>query len=320
VLNDDFVDRLGAELLRDDEVFNSALVSFGSFGIIAAVAIETEAIYHLDFRPVEEVPYSAIKDDMAGLAALTKDDSAGPHHYEFVFDPYNKRQVALRALANKVPFDHDRPSPTPVWIVRERSGYALGDRSLRMLLDVPLVPAKWKTALQYRLYRKRAILGDVRATPGQLFTATISYFEGFTESALAVSIDDVPKMLDVAGRVIPDMGVAAMSQVRIVHPTEATLGFTSHSPKSVVFEFGLSSNRKSFAHFESTMTAALDGAGVRYTFHWSKNSGLDATEVRQMYGEDRVNRWRAARDRVFNHDDALKRVFTNRHLERAGLA
>lgn len=320
VMNDQFVENIGAKLLRDDDVFNAALVSFGSFGIITAVAIETEELYHLDFQPVKEVKHASINQTMHELAQLDKNDPAGPYHYEFIFNPYDKDKTALEAVANKEEFDHDRPSPQkPVWIVRDPDGFAAGDRALRILLDLPIVRAKWKASIQYGLYRKRAILGGIRATPGQLFTATISYFEGFTESAIAVSINDVPKMLEIASKVVQSLKIPAISQVRVVHPTEALLGFTSHSPKTVIFEFGLATGKK-FARFERSLTAELKAAGVNYTFHWSKNSGLDSEAVLHMYGADRIARWRAARDRVFNSDDSLKKMFENRHLVRAGLA
>jgi FAD/FMN-containing dehydrogenase len=321
VMNEQFVEKIGATLLRDDDVFNAALVSFGSFGIITAVAIETEPIYHLDFSPVREVDRPTINRTMLDLAKLAKDDDDGPHHFEFIFNPYDNDKMALQAMANKVPFDVDRPSPQrPVWIVRDTEGYSLGDRASRVLLEVPLVKARWKAAIQYKLYRERAILGSIRATPGQLFTATISYFEGFTESALAVSIDDVPQMLEVCSAVIRRLNVSAISQVRVVHPTEALLGFTNHSPKSVVFEFGLAHDKKASARFERVLSEALRSAGVGYTFHWSKNAGLDGEALRHMYGEDRIARWRAARDRVFANDSSLKRLFDNPSVVRAGLS
>ena len=41
VFNEDFAAKIGAKLIRDDEIFNAAVVSFGTFGIIAAMAMET---------------------------------------------------------------------------------------------------------------------------------------------------------------------------------------------------------------------------------------------------------------------------------------
>src|SRR5262249_2221653 len=48
VLRDDIVAGVGAQLIRNDTIFNSALVSFGSFGIIYGIVIETEPLYLLE--------------------------------------------------------------------------------------------------------------------------------------------------------------------------------------------------------------------------------------------------------------------------------
>jgi hypothetical protein len=158
----------------------------------------------------------------------------------------------------------------------------------------------------------------VRGTPGQVFTATILYMEGYTESALGVSINDAATMLDVSCDVVRRLDQPAISQVRLVHPSQALLGFTSLGPKTAVFEFGLVNDDR-FPQFERALTDGLKAANVPYTFHWSKNSGLDRDAVLHMYGADRVARWRAARDRVFHGDATLRRVFDSPHLERAGL-
>jgi FAD/FMN-containing dehydrogenase len=316
VLNPDFAADLDAELIRADDVLDAAIVSFGAFGLITAVAIETEPIYQLLFRPVHDIRHDALKRK---LDDFDFDDPPGLHHYEFIFDPYGKSEQAMEAVATKVPFEAGHPAPTPVWIVRSDRGFAPGDRASRKLFRLPLLTPGRKTAIQFRQYRERCILGDVRATPGQLFTATISYFEGFTESALGVSIADAARMMEISTAVIRDMKLPSMSQVRVVHPTRALLGFTHLGPKTVVFEYGLTKDAK-YRAFEDTLTRELDAAGVRYTFHWSKNSGLDPQRVQHMYGADRVARWRDARRRVFGGDAGLMRVFDNAHLIRTGLA
>jgi hypothetical protein len=206
-----------------------------------------------------------------------------------------------------------------VWIVRDKNGFSLGTDTAKILLQTPLLSSKQKTALQFKLYRERAILDGVRGTPGQVFTATIFYLEGYTESALGVSIDDAPKMLDVSCDVVRRLDQPAIAQVRLVHPSQALLGFTYRGPKTAVFEFGLVNDER-FPQFERALTDALKAANVPYTFHWSKNSGLDREAVLHMYGADRVARWRAARDRVFQGDATLRRVFDSPHLEHAGLA
>ena len=55
VVNDAFVEQLGARLVRDDDIFHAAVVSFGTFGIIVAMAIETAPIYQLQFAPITDM-------------------------------------------------------------------------------------------------------------------------------------------------------------------------------------------------------------------------------------------------------------------------
>jgi FAD/FMN-containing dehydrogenase len=316
VLNDAFVEELDARLIRDDEVLDAAIVSFGAFGIITAVAIETEPLYQLQFPPVRDIAHDALKRK---LDTLRTDDPPGLHHYEFIFDPYSRSQQAMETHAVKVPYEPGHPVPAPVWIVRNDRGFAPGDRVSRRLFSLPLLTAGRKTAAQFAQYRERCILGDVRATPGQLFTATISYFEGFTESAFGVSLDHAAQMIDISTDVVRRMKLPAMSQVRVVKPTRALLGFTHLAPRTAIFEFGLVKDSK-YRVFEDSMISALSAANVPFTLHWSKNSGIDPHRLMHMYGASRIQRWRQARNRVFDGDAALMRVFDNAHVARAGLA
>ncbi|MEO6597095.1 MAG: hypothetical protein ABIP94_20310 [Planctomycetota bacterium] len=201
--------------------------------------------------------------------------------------------------------------------MRSGDGLAPGDELGGSLFSLPVAPSKL-TKLQFEQYKKLAIIGDVRATPGQLFTATITYLEGYTESAIGVSIDDAGKMIAVGSEVIRACRVPSIAQVRIVHPTRALLGFTHLAPKTAVFEFALPDDSR-YAEFESKLAEALTANGVRYAFHWSKNSGIDPARLAAMYDGDRIARWLAARRRVFDDDVARMRVFDNAHVLRAGL-
>jgi len=104
-----------------------------------------------------------------------------------------------------------------------------------------------------------------------------------------------------------------------VHPSRALLGFTYHEPKTAVFEFGLA-NDSNFAAFEKNLTDRLSQSRVAYTFHWSKNSGIDPQRLLAMYGSERIAKWKAARQKVLGGDAALLKIFENAHLVRAGLA
>lgn len=297
-------------------MFNAAVVSFGAFGVIATVAIETDPIYELEFPPIRRIAHDVLKHK---LDHFVFDQPKDLYHYEFVFDPYSKNEMAMETLATRVSFEPGHATPRPVWIVRSDKGFALGDKAATVFFGLPVMTPSQKTAFQFDQYRKRCLLGNIRGTPGQLFTATITYFEGYTESAIGVSINDAAKMIEISTEVIRQMQLPAMSQVRVVHPSQALLGFTCLEPKTAIFEFGLA-NDGTFALFEQNLTSALAAAGVAYTFHWSKNSGIDAPRLHAMYGTTRVSKWREARKRVFQNDTALMRLFENAHLVRAGLA
>ena len=315
VLNDQFVADLSADVIRDDDVFEAAQVSFGSFGIIAAVAVETDPIYHLKFPPAGRVTQVELGKTLGRLARVKNSDTTAPYHYEFVFNPYN-RKVILEAAATRVAFGGDLPTPKPRWQVGG-NGLAPGDHLPAAALRWLPFPKKI-TKFQFDWYLKNALLEKVTGTPGQLFSATLSHFEGTVESAFAVSISDANNVVDISSDMVEKLRIPSISQVRIVHPTGSMLGFTRHKQKTAVFEFAMA-NDSDFPKFEQTLRSELSRAGIKYTFHWSKNSGLDQAEIVKMYGAKTVGKWRAARDRVFDNDDSLKKTFNNPHLERGGL-
>lgn len=317
VLNADFAARIDADLIRDDDIFNAAVVSFGTFGIIAAVAIETTPIYQLAFPPIADIHHDDLKAKLLGFAEA---EPADLYHYEFIFDPHDRDEMAMEAGAPRVAFEPGLPTPQPRWIVRDRNGYAPGVNILRVLGPLRfLLPAGLTTSIQFKQYRKLALLGDVRGSPGQLYTSSIYYLEGYTESAFAVSVRDAPETLDVCCAVARDMGLPSISQVRLVRASPATLGFTQHEPRTAVFEFGLIMDEQ-FPEFERRMDAALRAAGIRFTMHWSKNSGIDPQKLEYMYGAERIASWKAARRAVFGGDAELMRMFETDAMVRAGLA
>ena len=316
VLNAEFATKLGADVIRDDRIFNAAVVSFGTFGIIAAVAVETAPIYQLDFPAIVDIHHEDLKTKLREFANA---DPADLYHYEFIFDPHGRNQMAMEAGAPRVPFEPDLPTPQPRWIVRDKNGYAPGINILRLAGLLRFLPPRITTGIQFKQYRKLALLNGVRGSPGQLYTSSIYYLEGYTESAFGVSVNDAPEMIDVCSVVAREMGLPSISQVRLMHRSEATLGFTQHTPKTAVFEFGLIKD-DTFPEFERRMDAALREAGIRFTMHWSKNSGIDPQKLDYMYGAAKIASWKAARRAVFGNDATLMKMFETDAMVRAGLA
>jgi hypothetical protein len=316
VLNDDFVAELGAEAIRDDAIFNAAVVSFGTFGIIAAMAIETDPIYHLEFGPIGDIHHDDLK---AKLLRFGKGETGDLYHYEFIFDPHGRKQMAMEAGAPKKPYEDGVDTPKPRWIIRDKNGFAPGINILRVAGLLRFLPPRIPTSFQFSQYRKLALLNEVRGAPGQLYTSSIYYLEGYTESAFGVSVLDAPATIDICSQVCRRIGLPSISQVRLARASGATLGFTRHEPITAVFEFGLI-NDKSFTELEAEIDSAFRKAGIRYTMHWSKNSGIDPVKLDYMYGPERIASWKEARSAVFKNDSALMALFETRAMKRAGLA
>jgi FAD/FMN-containing dehydrogenase len=316
VLNEEFAGKIGAELIRDDDIFNAAVVSFGTFGIIAAMAVETGPIYHLDFPPIADIGHDDLKAKLSGFADVAPED----YHYEFIFDPHSRKQIAMEACARKVPYKPGVPTPKPRWIVRDKNGYAPGINILRLVgLFRSLVPPRIITSLQFKEYRKIALLDGVRGSPGQLYTSSIYYLEGYIESAYAVSVRDAPATIDISSQVAREMRLPSINQVRLCRASQATLGFTQHEPITAVFEFGMINDDR-FPEFERRLDAAFREAGIRYSMHWSKNSGIDPGKLEYMYGAGKIASWKAARQAVFGNDASLMKIFETGAMAEAGLA
>jgi hypothetical protein len=317
VVNEAFVAKLGARLIRDDDIFNAAVVSFGTFGIIAAVAVETAPIYQLKFAPIVDIGYVDLKQKLSGFAAAPPQDL---YHYEFIFDPYSRKQMAMEASAPKVPYLPGVKTPKPRWIIRDKNGFAPGINILGILgLLRPYLPPGFLTGLQYKQYRKIALLNAVRGSPGQIYTSSIYYLEGYTESAYAVSVADAPATIDISSNVARAMRLPSINQVRLCRASSGTLAFTQHQPITAVFEFGMIKDER-FPEFERRLDGAFRQAGIRYTMHWSKNSGLNPDKLRYMYDDTKVASWKTARRTVFGNDQSLMKLFETDTMVEAGLA
>jgi hypothetical protein len=273
-------------------------------------------IYQLAFPAIGDIHHDDLKAKLRGFGDA---DPRDLYHYEFIFDPHGRKQMAMEAGAPRVDFQPDVPTPRPRWIVRDKNGYAPGINILRVLGLFRFLPPRFVTGIQFKQYRRIALLNSVRGTPGQLYTSSIYYLEGYTESAFAVSVKDAPEVIDICSEVARAMRLPSISQVRLVHRSEATLGFTQHEPKTAVFEVGLIDDER-FPEFERRLDAALREAGIRYTMHWSKNSGIDPEKLEYMYGAARIASWKAARRAVFGGDATLMTMFETDAMKRAGLA
>ena len=311
VMSQEFIGKINSKPVRDEDIFNAALVSFGAFGIVTAYAIETEPIYHINFPKIREINQNELSSLLNDPACYTK-----LQHLEFVFNPYGNSFYLIEGT--RVAYEEGHPFPDPLWIVTNKFGYAPGDRTTKILLNLPLISGKQKSKILFKQYLKNAVLSDVRGSSGQLYTATITYLEGYNETAFAVSILDGLKTIQAIKQAIDEMSLPLVFQARVVHPGNAIFGFTNHFPRAIVFEFGIVNTSK-YPGFEELLLNKLREAAIRFTLHWSKNSLVNSTRLEEMYGQLKINAWKKSRWTLFDNDVELMNVFNNVHLEVAGL-
>ena len=328
-----FTEWLGVtEVLRDDDLFNAALVSFGSFGFIHGVLLEVEPLFLLEDFSAYRVPYrEGVKQlmthlDLTGLQPWLplplQDPARQPYHLTIIINPHQfdptgadpERGVYVQLLF-KTPYRTDyprRPAPAP--------GFTYGDSTLGLIetvldhlgsLSTALVPA-----LVNRLYP--LAFEKTNGTAGTMSeTFDNTNIRGKAASA-AIGLDnhDVPRVLTeihLLNKQLPFPGILGL---RFVKGTRATLGFTRF-PVTAVLEFdGVEGGGT--RRFLELIWARLETLNIAYTLHWGKiNFNLTEARLRRMYGDAAVNSWLRSRHRLL--DAPTRRVFTNAFMERCGL-
>jgi len=314
VTNNSFADRLGAEIIRDDITFNAALVSFGSFGIIHGVMIETEDIYLIESNRLK-IPY----DDNLKQVFHTLDFSrialpralADPYHFEIVINPHATDGNAFTTVMYKDPYrpDYKRRG-------RSSSGFQPGDDFLSVigtLLDVlpDAIPGAVNTLLssQYREYSGRV------GTLGEIFSST-SIRGKSTGAAMGVPLEEsgraVETILNVHGNSMSFPGVIAL---RYVKKSEALLAFTRFNMTCVI-DLDAVDNKVSRQFFRNVWHA-FENQKIPYTIHWGKANELTSDQLQTMYGDD-LETWLSERRKLIGTKTC--RLFSSPFTDQCGLS
>ena len=318
-----FVDRLGAELVRDDTLFNAALVGFGAFGVIQGVTIETRERFILHAYRRKHAHDEALRCALASLdfSQLGMPDGHGRdalHHFGAMFSPGSVASPESAWLdlmfEAAVPSDYEPPTS-------EELAVGPGVGTFEIMADVfRSVPAPLATAS--RAKANHLVDQHLRdcyevSLPRDLFRG-----RGDAQGVLAVDmgmpLDRALDALGVAFRAHRRVGsvMPLLFACRYVRGTQALLGFTQFDPTCVLEVY--TGDTAAARRFIRALWADLNIAGIPFTLHWGKWMGyLSPRRVREMYG-DACEQWVTARAELLE-DDATRRAFTNPFLQHAGL-
>lgn len=346
-VSDEFIRALGAEAIRDDDMFNAAVVSFGSFGIIHGVLLQTEPLFLLEEYRFDNVPYTdemkgAIsRQDMVALRAFLNrlaDESGLPaslrvklpaesetrklYHLEVALNPHDfergskEKGIYIRTFYKTPCPPGYRPVHSRIesGLTYSRDLNGIISRVLdaagpvvNMLTVKPLVNALFKSTL--RAAQPKPI------TIGETFRHT--RFKGqIASAAIAVATSDVFRVVEVIVDLNKQRPFAGGVALRFVKGTSATLGFTRFDKTCVLEMDGVDADIT--RRFFEKVWMRLEAEGVPYTLHWGKiNFILNEQRVRRMYGDANVDGWLRCRAALL--DEATRGVFTNDFMIRCGL-
>lgn len=314
VASDSFIARLNTQLIRDDELFNAALVSFGSFGFIHGAMIETDPIYLLEGYRIL-IPFDdKLKQVMNTLdfsnAGFLPCGTQRPFHFQIVVNQYDIAAGAYITIMYKRPYTPDHQPP-----VIDHSKAGPGD-------DLPTFLGKFTDAIpgitpfivskvvksQYATYSKlMGTLGEIFTNTevrGQVMSAAVGIPISYTNQ-----VNDI--LMKVNGTDGPFVGIFSY---RYVKGSKATLAFTKFDNTCVMELDAVKSDGTD--KFYAAVWKEMDAAGIPYTFHWGKINSLDATNLPKMYGPGRAS-WIKARNTLLP-PGSLK-LFNNQLLTDWGL-
>jgi hypothetical protein len=332
VTTDAFAAWLGAEVLRDDALFNAALVGFGAFGFVHGLMLETVPAFLLQEFLADRVPYGpALRQAMSSLnlealRRLTPLPAESPgrelYHLELIVNLHHLAENdANRGVYLKTYYRLPRPSDYRPEPFRNDRGHTYGDDTLAFIQQVldrlgPGLNALLVPALVNQLFPMtfKAVQSEPRSM-GETFNNT--RFRGqVCSSAIAVAAADAFRVLDEIIRLNRQSPFPGGVALRYVKGGQATLGFTRFADTCVLELDGLDAPMS--RRFLKSLWETMQKQGIACTVHWGKiNEFVDAADVQWMYGRERIESWLACRARLL--DATARKVFSNGFMQQCGL-
>jgi len=317
VASDSFISALQATAVRDDDLFNAAVVSFGAFGFIHGVMVESTPAFLYEahrFRvPLGNDLFQLMQTlDFPGSTFLPH-GSERPYHFQTLINQYDQANGAYVNVMYHRPFD---PGHTPP--VVSVPGISPGDDAPAFIGTVtqaiPSLVPKVINKLVANMYKPYS---NVLGTHGEIFTNFTTHGKVFS-TAIGIPLSAVNTVRSLLLNLnTPSHPFAGIFAFRFVKGTKATLGFTHFDPTCIIELDGVFSNQTQ--DFYTAFWDALEQQQIPHAFHWGKMLRLDNQRIRNIYGDAKVNAWLDARNKIL-HDGDTKKVFTNNIMRDWGLA
>lgn len=340
VVKEKFAKKLGAKFVNDDTLFNAALVSFGSFGIIHGMMIEARNLFllhasrkFLSFdkdleKAITSLDFLGYKPYFKKLAKRAAERNNFPvscdlsklYHFQVTCNP-NEIENGIRPKEAAVFFmfesNYRNDYEPPPW---DNEAAGPGASGLELMGELfQLTPGPLKK------FVKKTINDEVRELFQYEITGTfLDLFRGektrgkVFASGIGLELSRAIEALDIALETYKKIGtiMPILITLRFVKGTKALLGFTKFKTTCVMEIDGI--NTEKTKEYANKVWKKIEDAGIPFTMHWGKfNSYLTPARVKNMYGAN-VQKWIDCREALLN--PKVRKVFTNDFLTRVGLA
>jgi len=314
VVSGAFLQKFKTTLAADDDLFNAALVSFGSFGFIHGVMLETEDIYLLEcYRkkiPIDDSFKQIMKTLDFSAANFPPNGNERPFHFQAVIDQYNIGGGAYATIMYKRTYTDNYQPP-----VVDFNKAGPGD-------DVPVVvgiitdifPVVTHLIVSKLVKQSYALYEKNLGTSGEIFTNN-NIRGKVLSTSIGIPIDRVLEVNDMLIELNNTAGpFTGIFSYRYVKKSAATLAFTRFAPTCILELDGVVSSVT--ANFYNAVWNEFEARNIPYTFHWGKINNLDAARTKKMYGPD-MDKWIRQRNKLMPQDSM--KIFNTQSLKDCGL-
>lgn len=324
-----------AILIDDDDLFDAALVSFGSFGLIHAYLLEAEPLYLLKMQS-KEMSYDSVRTviqsmDVSSLGFQGVDEL--PFHFEVTLNPYRlhrSKSGAFVRVFQKLPVDDmgntisralaERPQGYDLF---DRMGFAFGGSTAPIGLYAKRFIYGMGIDLSVKSFFQTKVRRPLIKTAPEFFTGkTMSLPETQTTISgtgmeIGVPLDRVQDALDIILKILSRDPIPTPVAIRYVKKSRATLAFTKYGDITATIElpgpYGTDTFTDTGRVFEKISAALVD---IPHSYHWGQHFPLNSEWVLRSYGSD-LEKWQ--RQRALLLDEGGRDIFSNDVLEVLGI-
>jgi len=328
-LNDSFANTISKRIIRNDKLFNAALVGLGSFGFIHGIVLEAEPRFLLKryVKKIDKTIALQLADTLdfknSNFKIPEETDAQGfgitPYHYKVFINQYNSASEYVVELMYKKPYVPDYKDPYP--IIKQSLYRDLIYLFTKMAENFPKSIPWLVKRLENTILPK--VDEELIGTLPQIFWDAPYQGPAF---ACSVGVDhtDASKALKLLADLTRNEGpIPGIFAMRFVKQSKATLAFTKF-PVTCMLEidgvlWSKTNKIMSLTEFSRRIITVLKQHDVPFTLHWGKSSDWTYPDlVNHMFDAAKINEWKACRSALLSDD--MADLFSNQFLRDVGLA